>query len=130
MKSPLGRFGDESQFLTFSSEVNPNTGEHEETWTEVVADRFRCNLVKNTEDRITDEPEVSRAIYRLMIPPDCTVNGDRINVKDHRISDVTLKTGEVEAGPFEILEVLPRRNRHRTILFTTLMIERVNQEEF
>ena len=129
MNSPLRRFGDESQFLTFSSEVNPNTGEHEETWTEVVADPFSCNLVKNTEDRITDEPEVSRSIYRLMIPPDCTVNGERITVKDHRVSDITLKTGEMETGPFEILEVLTRRNHHRTIKFVTLMIERVNQDE-
>jgi hypothetical protein len=127
MRSPVRHFRDTAQIQAVSVVENPDTAEQVRSWANVAT--CNCNLVKQVEDRFTDEHPISRATYRLMIPPATKVNGENLSVSDHRIGDITLKDKTVEPGPFRIAESLPRRDRLRVTRFTTLMLERIDQDE-
>jgi hypothetical protein len=112
---------------TVSEVKNPDTAELERSWVNAITSK--CNLVKQVEDIFSDEHEISRARFRLMVPPETQVNGETLSIEDHRIGDITLYDESVEPGPFKVIEVLSRRGRHRNPRFLTLMIERVKQDE-
>ncbi len=127
MRSPVRHFKDTAQIQTVSVVENTDTAEQVRSWNN--AKTCNCNLVKQVEDRFTDEHPISRATYRLMIPPATQVNGENLSVSDHRIGDITLSDKTVEPGPFKIVEALPRRDRLRATRFITLMLERIKQDE-
>lgn len=127
MKSPVRHFKDSCLIETVSEGMNPDTAELERTWANAATSK--CNLVKQVEDIFSDDHEISRARFRLMVPPGIQVNGETLSIEEHRIGDITLYDESVEPGPFKLIEVLSRRGRHRNPRFLTLMIERVNQDE-
>lgn len=105
----------------FSGSALP-TGEIAKTW----ADRYpgqRCRFVASSE-RFANEVDGLQVatVYKLFVPGTAVINN-----RD-RITDIVLNAtgGTVDAGPYEVLQVLPRNDAGRSAHHIALELEKIN----
>jgi len=126
-RSPVRHMKDSCVFQGFSELLDENTLERVPTWDDV--SDCKCLLSKRAETETTgEETQITVGVYRLLVPPDTDVGGVPLDITQHRIGDITLEDGSIEAGPFTINEILRERGYLMRQRYITLALERLRQE--